>query len=241
MNDSYGGWSDKGVFDDTFCMRPSNDTFLGEKVGLQTLGVVDLDTSIMPDVFGLREFDRSKPVVWVLPGDFSNTIRMLMPDVSATPVAFHDILIEDLKRTPEFRTKLMASRDLTSLRRTLAVLAVCGHASASGRDGYNSLIVSGVVVEPGFSCTVDHTYHSRCPVTLRITLGTGAALAVMHSLEWDRQRLCGSPAPLTRHGCVGKVQDRGEVFYPMDGETRNLVQSVVFRRIRHSDGCYAIP
>ena len=126
-------------------------------------------------------------------------------------------------------------------RASVHILAVCGHASASGRDGYNSLIVSGVVVEPGFSRTVDHTYHSRCPVTLRITLGTGAALAVMHSLEWDRQRLCGSPAPLTRHGCVGKVQDPGEVFYPMDGETRNLVQSVVFRRIRHSDGCYAIP
>ena len=93
---------------DTFCMRPSNDAFLGEKVGLQMLGVVDFDTSIMPDVFGLRAFDRSQPVVRVLPGDFSNTIWMLVPDVAATPLAFHDILIEDIMGTPEFRTKLLA-------------------------------------------------------------------------------------------------------------------------------------
>ena len=57
-------------------------------MGLQTLGVVDLDTSIMPNVFGLRPLDRSEPVVQVLPGDFSNTIRMLVPDVAATSVAF---------------------------------------------------------------------------------------------------------------------------------------------------------
>ena len=54
LDDSYGGWPEKGVLDDTFCMRPSNDAFLGEKVRLQMLGVVDLDTSTMPDVLGLR-------------------------------------------------------------------------------------------------------------------------------------------------------------------------------------------
>ena len=58
---------------------------------------------------------RSDPVVRVLPGDFSNTIRMLVPDVAATLVAFHDILIEYLRSMPEFRAKLLASRDLTSL------------------------------------------------------------------------------------------------------------------------------
>ena len=34
-------------------------------VDLSTLGVVDLDTSIMPDVFGLRGFDSWEPVVRV--------------------------------------------------------------------------------------------------------------------------------------------------------------------------------
>ena len=32
-----------------------------------------------------------------------------------------------------------------------------------------NLIVSGVVVEPGLARTIDHTYCSCCPITLRIT------------------------------------------------------------------------
>ena len=71
MDSSYGGWLKKSCLDDTFCMRPSNDTILGSKVGLDTLGVVDLDTFIVPDVFGLRAFDRQEPVVRVLRGRFS--------------------------------------------------------------------------------------------------------------------------------------------------------------------------
>ena len=53
MDSSYGGWLKKSSLDDT-CMRSSNNTILGSKVGLDTLGVVELDTSIMPDAFGLR-------------------------------------------------------------------------------------------------------------------------------------------------------------------------------------------
>ena len=66
------------AFDDTYCMRPSNDTSADSPVDLDTLGVVDLDTSIMPDVFGLRALDRREPVVWVLSGDLSNTIRVFV-------------------------------------------------------------------------------------------------------------------------------------------------------------------
>ena len=62
------------VFDDTHCMRPSYDTNVDSPVDLDTLRVVDLDTSIMP-VFGLRAFDQQLPVVCMLPGDFSNTIE----------------------------------------------------------------------------------------------------------------------------------------------------------------------
>ena len=125
----------------------ANDAFLGEKVGLQTLGVVDLDTSIMTDVFGLCVFDRSKPVIRVLPGDFSNTIRILVPDVAATPVAFQDILIEDIKSMPH-QVNGISEFDLTE--ETLVVLAVCGHASSSMETVpvRRNVMVSGVVVEP---------------------------------------------------------------------------------------------
>ena len=51
---------------------------------LTTLGVVILDTTIVPDVFGLHAFDDRAPVVRVLPGEFSNTVWVLVP------VGFHD-------------------------------------------------------------------------------------------------------------------------------------------------------
>ena len=45
--------------------------------------MVDLDTStIMPDVFGLRAFDSLEPVVRMLPGDFANTICVLVLDAT---------------------------------------------------------------------------------------------------------------------------------------------------------------
>ena len=56
----------------------------------------------MPDVFGLRAFDSREPVVRLLPGEFQNTIRVLMPDATAEPRGFHDIILEDLANTPNF-------------------------------------------------------------------------------------------------------------------------------------------
>ena len=50
-----------------------------------TLGVT-LDTTMVPDVFGLHAFDSRAPVVRVLLGAFSNTVRVLVPDASAAPV-----------------------------------------------------------------------------------------------------------------------------------------------------------
>ena len=77
----------------TYCMRPSNDVDRDSKVDLTTLGVVTLDTTIVPDVFCLHAFDNRDPVVRVLVGAFSNMVRVLVPDAAATPVGFHDILV----------------------------------------------------------------------------------------------------------------------------------------------------
>ena len=70
MDNSDGIWLKLAAFYDTYCMRSSNDAHMDSKVGLDTLGVVDLDTSMMPDVFGLRAFDHREPVVRGLP-DFA--------------------------------------------------------------------------------------------------------------------------------------------------------------------------
>ena len=33
-------------------------------------------------------------MVWMLPGDFQNSVRVLAPDATAGPVGFHDIILE---------------------------------------------------------------------------------------------------------------------------------------------------
>ena len=88
-------------------------------MGLDMLGVVDLDMSIMPDVFGRGTFNHREPVARVLPGDFSNKVRLLVPDATATPVGFHDVMIENLLNTPDYHARLVSARDITSLRRNL--------------------------------------------------------------------------------------------------------------------------
>ena len=76
-------------------------TFVDDYQHMRSLGVVDLDTAILPDVFGVRAFDARKPVVRVLPGQFGNLVRVLVPDAAATPMEFHDIILEDLVSTPD--------------------------------------------------------------------------------------------------------------------------------------------
>ena len=93
--------------DDNYCMRPSNDVDRDSKVDLATLGVVTLDTMIVPDVFGLHAFDNREPVVRVLPGEFSNTVRVYVPDAAAAPVELHDVLVENLSNTPDYHVKLV--------------------------------------------------------------------------------------------------------------------------------------
>ena len=96
MDISYYEGPLKTYVDDYRCMRSSNDFKLDKLVDLSSLGVVDLSTSIVPDVFGLRAFDSQEPV---LPGDFSNSVCVLVPDAAATPMNFHDILLDDLSST----------------------------------------------------------------------------------------------------------------------------------------------
>ena len=84
-------------------MRSSNDLNQDKLVDLSTLGVVDLDTSITPDVFGLRAF--------------LNLVCVLVPDATAGPMGFHDIILEDLTGTPDYRARRIVPSDVIALRR----------------------------------------------------------------------------------------------------------------------------
>ena len=57
------------AYDDRYCMLTLNDVSRDSKVDLASPGVVTLDTTVVPDVR-------------VLPGEFLNTVRVLVPDVN---------------------------------------------------------------------------------------------------------------------------------------------------------------
>ena len=122
---SYGDGPLRVAADTYCCMLPSNDLNQDKIVDLTTLGVVDLDTSMMPDVFGLRAFDSQEPVVRVMPRDFRNLVRVLVPDAIAAPMGFHDIIIEDLSGTPDYHARRIVHDDVSSLwRRWLSTVFV---------------------------------------------------------------------------------------------------------------------
>ena len=49
-------------------MRKSHDASESEPTDLDSLGVLDLDLTVCPDVFGLKAFDDEMPVTRMLPG-----------------------------------------------------------------------------------------------------------------------------------------------------------------------------
>ena len=57
-----------GLMNTYYGMRKSNDADFSDPQGLSSLGVVDLDLSITPDVFGLCAFDEVKPLTCMLTG-----------------------------------------------------------------------------------------------------------------------------------------------------------------------------
>ena len=65
-------------------------------VDLDSLGVVVLDTTVVPDVLGLNTYRDNAELVRVLPGASPNIIQILVPDDLVEPRGFHNILLEDM-------------------------------------------------------------------------------------------------------------------------------------------------
>ena len=54
-------------------------------VNLKSPGVVELDTSVFPDILGLKaHYDEAEPIP-VLPGRAQNSVRVLVPDARGKP------------------------------------------------------------------------------------------------------------------------------------------------------------
>ena len=84
---------------------------------MYSLGVTDPDLSISPDVFGLRAFDKAKPVTRMLPGSSPCELRLMVPDDKLGKDGLHDAMIENLSETPSWRSSYVSPAEVTSLRR----------------------------------------------------------------------------------------------------------------------------
>ena len=84
-------------------------------VDLTSPGIVILDTTVVPDVFGLHAFKDEAALIRVLPGDFPKIVRVLVSDDRAEPRGFHD-LIEDLSATKDGHIQPASAGDLTALK-----------------------------------------------------------------------------------------------------------------------------
>ena len=79
------------------------------QMNMYSLGVMELDLSISPDVFGLRAFDDTKPVTRMLPGSSPCELRLMLPDDKLGNDGFHDVIIVNLSGTPTWRSSYVSS------------------------------------------------------------------------------------------------------------------------------------
>ena len=97
-------------------MRRSHDTSGSLQMNMDSLGVMDLDLSISPDVFGLRAFDKDSPITRMLPGSTPCKLRLMLPDAKLGIDGFDDVIIEHLSASPTWRSSHISSEDITALR-----------------------------------------------------------------------------------------------------------------------------
>ena len=86
-------------------------------MNMNSLGVMDLDLSISPDVFGLRAFDTDSPIARMLPGSTPCELRLILPDPKFGIDGFHDIIIDNLTASPPWRSSHISQGDVAALRR----------------------------------------------------------------------------------------------------------------------------
>ena len=86
-------------------------------MNMYSLGVMDLDLSIWPDVFGLRVFDEIKPVTRILPGSSPCELRLMLPDDKLGKDGFHDVMIENLSGTLTWRSSYVSPAEVTTVCR----------------------------------------------------------------------------------------------------------------------------
>ena len=102
-------------------------------------------TTFVDDYAHDSSLDAREPVVRVLPGHFGNMVRVLVPDAAASPMEFHDIILEDLVGTPDSTGQAHCALSSYLPPASLALGCVRTYASTAGKHG---------IPTPGLSATV---------------------------------------------------------------------------------------
>ena len=76
-------------------------------------------------------FDPRESISRMLSGQFPNALHVLVPDAAASPLNFHDIVLDDLHTTPEWRARRVVLGDVTSLHDAGRLLYLPPYANVS--------------------------------------------------------------------------------------------------------------
>ena len=83
-------------------------------MNLESSGVVELDTSVVPDVLGVRALYEDAEPTRVLPGRAQNSVQVVVPDARAQPRRFHDMMLVDMSNVSG---PAVSTADMSHLRR----------------------------------------------------------------------------------------------------------------------------
>ena len=182
-------------------MRESNDPNGSEVTNLCSLGVVDLDLSLCPDVFGLKAFDENMPITRMLPGSSPCELRLLLPDTNIGKNGLHDVVVETLIGSSTWRSRHVSLSDVIALRRrwTKAVFQVMKERGTElgdlRRQAYTGLQWAYRCAHPGY-CPECKTRTDSSLESHMLPSRLGPALAlpsrVVCSVERFRPRVPGS-------------------------------------------------
>ena len=199
-------------------MRRSHDENGSTQMNLYSLGVMDMDLSISPDVFGLQAFDNTKPVTRMLPGSSPCELRLMVPDDKLGKDGFHDVLIENLSGTPTWRSSLVSAAEITTLRRQWPDKAF--RYGGPGYCGVCDIRIHSALDAHMVACHLELGQLWRSPVTwCTVWKGLG--------------RTCLEHLAEKNGGSTLRIKNNvAQFFSPMDSNQRRLVRGPPTRCIR---------
>ena len=96
-------------------MQRSHDASGSIQMNMDSLGVMDLDLSISPDVLELRAFNEDSPITRMLPGSTPCELRLMLPGAKLGMDGFHDSIIDNLTASPTWKSSHISPADITAL------------------------------------------------------------------------------------------------------------------------------